>query len=239
MPLSTPARKRAAALAVLTAGGVLLAAGTASAHVTVQPSTAQQGATDQVFAFRVPNEKDTASTVKVQVFFPTDHPIASVLISPVPGWTDQIQTTTLSKPIHTDDGDITTAVSSVTWTGGAIKPGHYQDFTADFGLLPSDTTSLTFKALQTYSDGSVVRWIQPTVAGQAAPDNPAPTLTLTKAATASDQGSATAAPTTAASGGSSDSTARALGIAGIVVGLAGAGFGVLARRRRSTGSATD
>ncbi|NUS12174.1 MAG: hypothetical protein HOY69_12355, partial [Streptomyces sp.] len=37
----------------------------------------------------------------------------------------------------------------------------------------------------------------------------------------------------AASGSSSDDTARALGIIGIVVGAAGVGFGVFAGRRRT------
>jgi hypothetical protein len=40
---------------------------------------------------------------------------------------------------------------------------------------------LQFKASQTYSDGEVVQWIEPTVKGGAEPAHPAPVLTLTKA----------------------------------------------------------
>jgi Domain of unkown function (DUF1775) len=38
-----------------------------------------------------------------------------------------------------------------------------------------------FKALQTYSDGDVVQWIEPTVKGGAEPEHPPPVLKLTKA----------------------------------------------------------
>ncbi|GAB2714165.1 YcnI family copper-binding membrane protein [Kitasatospora kifunensis] len=236
---SKPARlpRRAGAVAALSAATVLLVAGPAAAHVTVQPSSAPKGAADQSFAFRVPNEDDQASTVKVELYFPTDHPIASALIAPVPGWTDQIQTTKLTTPIKTDDGDITDVVSEVTWSGGSIAPGHYQDFTLDFGQLPSDTDQLVFKALQTYSNGNIVRWIDTSQPGQPEPDHPAPTLKLT-AATADSGAPATASTAPAASAKSAsadDSTARALGIAGLVVGTLGLAAAAVFGLRRRTG----
>ena len=42
----------------------------------------------------------------------------------------------------------------VDWkaTAGGIKPGEYVDFDLSVGPLPK-ATSMTFKALQTYSDG--------------------------------------------------------------------------------------
>lgn len=233
--------RRAAALTALACATVLLVAGPASAHVTVQPSTAPQGASDLSFAFRVPNEDDTASTVKVELYFPTDHPIASALIAPVPGWTDQIQTTKLATPIKTDDGSITDVVSEVTWSGGSIAPGHYQDFTVDFGQLPTGTDQLVFKALQTYSNGNVVRWIDATQPGQPEPDHPAPTLHLTAAVPDGDSAAASSAPTAAAgtttkSSAADDSTARSLGIAGIVVGVLGVLTGAVLGLRRRPGS---
>lgn len=231
--------RRAAALSALACATVLLVAGPASAHVTVQPSSAPQGASDQSFAFRVPNEDDTASTVKVELYFPTDHPIPSALLAPVPGWTDQIETTKLATPIKTDDGTITDVVSHVTWTGGSIAPGHYQDFTVDFGQLPTGTDQLVFKALQTYSNGTVVRWIDTTQPGQPEAEHPAPTLHLTAAVPDGDAASTSAAPSAAASTRSAadDSTARSLGVAGIVVGVLGVLTGaVLGLRRRPGGS---
>ncbi len=51
------------------------------------------------------------------------------------------------------------------------------------GPLPTNTKQLVFKAIQTYSDGTTVNWIQRTVKGAPEPDHPAPVLKLTKAGT--------------------------------------------------------
>lgn len=40
---------------------------------------------------------------------------------------------------------------------------------------------MTFTAIQTYSNGDVVSWIQTSVKGAPEPDHPAPVLRLTKA----------------------------------------------------------
>src|SRR5262245_28006809 len=96
----------------------VLVAGPASAHIVVDPSQATQGA-DARLAFLVPNEKDSADTVKVEVNLPTDTPIASVSTKPVAGWTVETQTTKLLKPVKTDDGEVTEAISKITWTAGA------------------------------------------------------------------------------------------------------------------------
>ncbi|MBD0691431.1 YcnI family protein [Streptomyces sp. CBMA123] len=247
-----------AAVAAVAAATVLAAATTASAHVVIDPSSVPRNATDQTFAFRVPDEDDTKSTVTVEIDFPADHPVPSAMVAPVPGWTDKITTTKLATPIHTDDGDVTDVVSQIVWTGGQIAPGHYQDFPVDLGALPEGTDTVVFKALQTYSDGTVVRWIEEPQAGQPEPKNPAPVLHLT-AATADDgdsTASASAAPgtkpdpaprssaqatptatgTATATASSGDSTARGLGIAGIVVGVLGAVAGFLLGRRNRTGT---
>ncbi|MFC6593543.1 YcnI family protein [Kitasatospora paranensis] len=242
----TTRARRVAATTALAAAALLTLAGPASAHVTVQPSSVAKDATDQTFAFRVPDENEKAGTVKVEIDFPTDHPIASAMVAPVPGWTDQIRTTRLAAPIHTDDGDITDVVSQIVWTGGRITPGHFQDFTVDFGALPDGTDKVVFKALQTYDDGSVVRWIEEPKDGQPEPEHPAPVLRLTAANASDDAASAKPAPAapsapagaggTTAGSASSDSTARGLGVAGIVVGVVGAAAAfALGRRSRNTG----
>ncbi|MFF7637323.1 YcnI family protein [Kitasatospora sp. NPDC008050] len=230
--------RRSTAAAVLAAGAVLVTAVPAFAHVTVNPNTATQGGYTAV-AFRVPDESDKASTVKLEVTVPTDHPVASVSTQPVPGWTATVDKTHLATPVTTDDGQVTDAVSKITWTAdatGKIGPGQFQEFKISLGPLPKDADQIVFKALQTYDDGTVVRWIDEAKAGQAEPQHPAPTLRLTAAtgtapspaAGASQDGkSATAAAT------SDDSTARALGIAGIVVGVLGAALGVVGLRRKS------
>jgi len=238
---------RAAVVVAGAGAGVVALAGTAFAHVTITPSSAQQGSTAEL-TFKVPNEESAAATVEVQVQVPTAHPIAQFLVKPVPGWTVSVQTVTLAKPIVTDDGSFTTAVSEVTWTGGKIEPGQYQDFSVSADPLPSGIGQLAFKAIQTYSNGDVVRWIDLSQAGQPEPEHPAPVLTLTSAADTADTNTADtntgitdtgdtdtgAAPS--GTGGGSDSGALALGAAGLVAGLLGlaAGGSAWLRVRRSS-----
>jgi uncharacterized protein YcnI len=228
---------RARRLGTLAAvSGVLLTvAGPAFAHVTVSPTTAAQGSTVEL-TFKVPNEESKANTVEVQIQIPTDHPIAQALARPVPGWTISEKIITLAKPLVTDDGTFTQAVSEITWSGGSIAPGQYQDFAVSADPLPKYTTQLVFKAVQTYSNGDVIRWIDLTQAGQPAPDHPAPVLTLTAASDTST--AATTTTVASVSSSSSDGTARALAIAGLavaVVSLVGVGL-LLARTRRGSTS---
>ncbi|MDV9178434.1 YcnI family protein [Streptomyces sp. W16] len=230
--------RRAGTVAALATAGVLAAAGVASAHVTVHPESYAKGATDGVITFRVPNEEDKASTTKVQVYLPTDHPVLGVLVTPQNGWTAKVTTSKLKTPVKTDDGTITDAVSEITWTGGKIGAGQFEDFNVAFGQLPEDTDQLTFKTLQTYSDGDVVRWIEETTAGGDEPENPAPVLKLTAkesedgdgtpAASASTAATAAKSTAASASSSSSDSTARGLGVAGLIVGVLGLAAGAFA-----------
>lgn len=219
---------RAGVVGVVSASALLGFAGIASAHVTANPHTAAQGSYTKI-AFRVPNEEDAAATVKLEVNFPTDHPIASVSTEPLPGWTATVDKTKLATPINTDDGEVTQAVSKITWTGGQIAPGQFQDFNVSLGPLPDYTTTLVFKALQTYSNGDVVRWIDVTPPGGPEPEHPAPTLTLTPAAVPRPA-------TTSHDVSTSATAALTLGILGAVLGLIGAILGGLALRRRTTGS---
>ena len=212
----------------LAAAALLTAAGVASAHVTVHPDSYAKGATDGVLSFRVPDESDTASTTKVQLFLPTDHPLLGVLVSPHDGWTAKVTDTKLKTPVKTDDGTITDAVSEITWTGGKVAPGHYEDFDVAFGQLPDDTAELTFKTLQTYSDGKVVRWIEEAAKGDEEPENPAPVLKLTSATNAATATRSSAATPATAKASASDSTARGLGAAGLVVGVLGLAAGAFA-----------
>ncbi|MGW2424851.1 YcnI family copper-binding membrane protein [Streptomyces sp. NPDC001709] len=238
--------RRAGAVTALTAAGLLAAAGVASAHVTVHPDSYAKGATDGVLTFRVPNEEDNASTTKVQVFLPTDHPVLGMLVHPQDGWTAQVTNTKLKTPVKTDDGTITDAASEITFSGGKIAPGQYEDFNVAFGQLPDDTDQLTFKTLQTYSDGKIVRWIEEAQGGQE-PENPAPVLELTAKGADESGSTSTGSPANSKSSASakstassSDSTARGLGVGGLVVGvlgLAAAVFAVL--RGRSTGSRAE
>ncbi len=212
-------------------------AGTASAHVTVAAPGVTAGASDATITFRVPDESASASTVGLKVQLPTDHPIAGVLVSPLPGWTAKIVNTKLSTPIKTDDGDITEVVSEIDWTadaGSGIKPGYFGQFTIIGGALPDDTPTLTFKAIQTYSDKSVVSWIDQAAPGSTAePEHPAPTLTLPAAASSSGSSAAgasssAASPAQAATASSTSYASNGKATTGLVLGIIGILLGAAA-----------
>ncbi|MFB7931853.1 YcnI family protein [Streptomyces sp. NPDC056039] len=229
---------------------VLALSAPAFAHVTVQPEGEAAKGGYAVVDFKVPNERDDASTTKLEVNFPTDHPLASVMPEPVPGWDIKVTKSKLDKPLEMHGEKISEAVTKVTWTadGDGIKAGFFQKFPVSIGTLPEDADELVFKALQTYSNKEVVRWIEVPQDGKEEPDNPAPVLELSAASEDGHHGSSgdkasdsehaekasakTAAADTAHSD-STDTTARVLGVVGIVVGAAGVAYGVLAGRRRS------
>ncbi|MGW2960637.1 YcnI family copper-binding membrane protein [Streptomyces sp. NPDC001220] len=238
---------RVAAVTAVAGAAVLAVSSPAFAHVSVQPEgTAAKGGY-AVIDFKVPNERDNASTTKLEVNFPADHPLASVMPQPMAGWKVEVTKSKLAKPMEMHGETISEAVTKVTWTAEdkGIEPGYFQKFPLSVGALPEDTDQLVFKAIQTYSDNEVVRWIEVQQKGQEEPENPAPALALS-AATDDHHGTTTAEDTAAktettasddsGSSGGSDTTARVLGVVGIVVGAAGVAYGVLAGRRRSTGS---
>jgi uncharacterized protein YcnI len=187
-----------AALVTLGLGVLTALAGPASAHVTVQPAQAPAGSYT-VVSFRVPTERDDASTTKVTVVFPEDQPVASVRTTPVPGWTVRTATRTLDTPLDQHGTQIDQVVSKVTWTADSdgIRPGEFEDFPVSLGPLP-DSGNLVFRTFQTYDDGQVVAWNEVSVDASVEPEHPAPTLTLVTSgeagATESPSPSATDAP---------------------------------------------
>ncbi len=168
---------------------LVVSAPAAWAHVTVHPGTLPAGSSDVEITFRVPNERDNANTVGVQVFFPSSVPLLTVEVLPVPGWTETVHTRSLSTPVQTDDGPVSQVVSDVTWaaTAGGIANGQYEDFPVAVGAVPDHPGTFAFKTLQSYSSGEIVRWVEVPVTGQPEPDTPAPELRLT--ASASSTGS--------------------------------------------------
>jgi periplasmic copper chaperone A len=226
------ALSRAATVAVATTAGMLLFAIPAFAHVTITPGSAQPGSA-AVLTFHVPNEEASAYTTRVDMQIPTDHPIAQLLVKPVAGWTISVRTITLARPLVTDDGQFTQAVSEVIWSGGRIAPGQFQDFSLSADPLPQGVSQLAFKTIQTYSNGDVVRWIDVPQPGQAEPDHPAPVLTLTAGATGTGgaAGSAGTATPAAVVASGSDATARAIAAGGVLIGLLGLVLAGLSWRR--------
>jgi uncharacterized protein YcnI len=221
----------------------------AQAHVTLQPSSAPAGAFMKLDV-RVPTELDNASTSKVDVRFPAG--FAAARYQAVPGWKVRVVKKKLATPIQTDDGPITEGIDRMIWsrtnTSGGIKPGQFQDFPISVQIPGKAGDKLTFKALQTYSNGEVVRWI-----GAPDADTPAPQVTVTAAAA---QGAAAAAGTHAGMGAASaaantgggsaqpaaatshDGGSDGLSIAALAIGVLGlllGGGAFVASRRRPDG----
>jgi uncharacterized protein YcnI len=191
----------------------------AGAHVAVLPGEAPVK-TLVVENVHVPTESEDASTTKVSVQFPPG--FAEVNFQPVPGWKASVKTSKLTQPVTTDEGEkLTEQVSQVTWTGGKIGPGEFQDFPMSLET-PEDPATLTFKTVQTYDNGGVVRWI-----GPAGSEEPAPQV---KVVAAENSGSASTS-----NGGSADEDSDALTIVALILGGLGllAGVAALVTRRRS------
>jgi uncharacterized protein len=165
-------KKTIAATATAVALALPAAAG---AHVTLQPDRAPAGGFTRLDV-RVPNERDDAGTTRVDVQLPPGFVFVSY--EPVPGWDVKVTKRKLAEPIEAHGEQITEEVGRVTWTGdgktGIIEPGEFQDFGLSVGVPDKPGAKLTFKALQTYEGGEVVRWIGPPDA-----DEPAPQVELT------------------------------------------------------------
>lgn len=214
------ARRCLTALAASCALYLASAAPAAWAHVHASSDNAVRGATALV-TFQVPNESNTgARTTAVTVALP-DAP--SVSTEYLPGWTATLDRDAAAGTVH-----------SVTWTaaaGAGIGVDQFALFRISVQLPDADTVS--FPATQTYSDGTVVKWDQPPLAGGAEPEHPAPMLTLqTGSAAPHDHHPPAAAPANNAAppAKSADNTARLLAGAALVLAAIGV-FLVLIRRR--------
>jgi periplasmic copper chaperone A len=227
-------------IAALAAGLLLPAA--AQAHVTLHPDTLPAGGDDTLLSVRVPNERDDASVTKLQLQLPEGFAEASV--QPVAGWTANVHHVKLATPIKTDDGELTEGVDviTITATGKGIPVDGFQDFNLDILVPDKAGSTLTFKAVQTYSNGSVVRWI-----GPESSENPAPTV---KIVAGGDDGAAAPAATTApaatpaataapASSSDDGGSSNGLAIVALIIGALGLITGVagLSAARRSRAAA--
>lgn len=116
-----------------------------SAHVTVQPSESTTNAYEK-YTVRVPVEKDN-NTTKVKIKVPDGVTLVSVL--PMDDWDYKMK--------KGEDQ----AIKSVTWTAknGGIGPNEFIEF-AFIAANPSEPGKISWKAYQTYDDGSVVEWVE-------------------------------------------------------------------------------
>ena len=149
--------------AVLLLAAVLLPAATASAHVEIQPARAPAGG-DARLTFEVPNERPDATTRRIVIQMPGG--VTSVEGVALRGWKlanrprqGSVRRTTLTAP-----------------RGRELTGEERGRFRMTVGLPRREGATLTFKVLQVYDSGEIVRWLGPKGTSE-----PAPTLRLTAA----------------------------------------------------------
>ncbi|MFJ6197691.1 DUF1775 domain-containing protein [Micromonospora sp. NPDC092111] len=197
-------RSRTGLVLAAAVAGVLGWPGAASAAgVTASPTEATQGDAVEL-TFVVPEERPGARTEKIEVKLPPDAPIGEVYPLSVDGWAPLMTSRELADPvagIHAPS--VSTVTASVLWSraAGPAVPGPARLALA-MGPLPQ-TDRVAFEVVQTYSDGTVVRWADPVGGG-----HPAPTLALLSpasgAATGHGHGGAGPADGTAAGAAGND-----------------------------------
>jgi uncharacterized protein YcnI len=219
--------KRLLTLFAALATATLVIVPVAMGHVTVNPNEATAGSFSR-FAIRVPTERP-ADTTSVSVQIPEG--LFFVSFQPKPGWTRTVEMEELAEPVEIFGDEITERVASVTWSGGRIAPGEFDEFGLSARMPEQAGTELVFPALQTYAGGEVVRWI-----GLPDADEPAPRVEVTSAEgeggeAEADETAATEATAESESGEGRANLALGFGIAGLAAGAAALGL-VLFRRPR-------
>lgn len=149
----------------------------AEAHVTVHPSESSTNAYEK-YTVRIPVEKD-AHTTKVELEVPDG--INLISVQPMEDWDYQLKK---------DDNDM---ITSVTWTAAdkGIGPNEFIEFPF-IAANPSEPGEFSWKAYQTYDDGSVVEWN-----GAPDADEPASVTKVVKGDAVSPHGNNTAGTDTA------------------------------------------
>ncbi|MEV4511196.1 DUF1775 domain-containing protein [Dactylosporangium sp. NPDC049525] len=176
-PRPFPLAGAAAAGALL--GVLTTAIGTtpAGAHVTVRADNPQAGARDVTVTFTAKAESRQAGLVSERVLLPAGlSPSDLRPVSAPTGW------------------KFTAAADGYTVSGPALRPGVDATYAIMIAQLPMNATTLAFRTLETYSDGTTNRWVDIPTSEQPEPASPAPMLTLRPATARAE----TSAPATAA-----------------------------------------
>ena len=202
----------------------------AFAHSEISPASTPAGVETEL-TLKLENERSDASTVKVEMFFPDGQEIVVTKVPDVGEWSGAPQGGPGGGP-----GALGDPAPGITWQRASGSPS--DDLSLTFSLiLPDRAGTIQMALLQTYSDGSVDRWIDPWPAGQPEPEAPGPRLTLTaaSASTSTTAGSTASAPTTTTDGSGSSTPISSGGfIAGSIAVLfvIGAIFMIVRARRQ-------
>jgi uncharacterized protein YcnI len=240
--------------ATLTTLALFAGDASASAHVSIHPSTVPAGAF-ATLDVRVPGEQHGAHVAKVDVLFPPG--FSDVDYEAVAGWSVKTIERKLTTPLHEDGETIDAEVAQLiwTWTGplGEVNDGQFIQFPLSVAIPDvARGKALEFRTVQSYSDGSVERWIDPSLDGE----HPSPRINVTakggaiedvageeagpaaaQASVARGDGVAAGVPASLAS--SSAGTSDGLALAALIVGalaLLAALLALASMRRRPSAS---
>lgn len=129
------------------------------AHVVVRPDKVAIGKF-QTFTIGVPNEKDIP-TVGVRLLIPEG--LQHVTPNVKSGWNIEVKKEKVyegmkGETLNTgEEAPYTEKVTEIIWTGGSIPAGQRDEFLFS-AQVPAETTTLIWKAYQTYEDGTEVAW---------------------------------------------------------------------------------
>jgi uncharacterized protein YcnI len=151
-------------LALLLLAVALTAPASADAHISLHPNTIPSGAFATVDV-RVPGERPGAHVTRIDMLLPPG--FSDVGYQDVPGWSVRVI-------------EAGARVSQIVWTWsgplGRLENGRFLDFPLSLAM-PAHMAgrALEFRTLQTYSDGQLVRWIEPSLDSE----HPSPRINLT------------------------------------------------------------
>jgi len=237
-------KRTAAGIATIAA---FVVSASAQAHISLHPNTIPAGAF-ATLDVRVPGEQEGAYVRKVDVLFPAG--FTGVNYENVPGWSTKVIESKLATPITKDGETIDTEVSQIVWTWsgplGKVNNNQFVNFPLSLAI-PAGAAgrALEFRTIQTYSNGQIVHWIDPSLTAE----HPAPRINVTAKGgviedVAGDEAGPEAGqtagsqvalpPTPAAAKSTSGGASRGLGIAALILGALGllTGLGALTVARR-------
>jgi uncharacterized protein YcnI len=242
---------KAKRVALLLTTAAFISPASAQAHISIHPNTIPAGAF-ATLDVRVPGEQEGAYVKKVDVLFPAG--FTGVDYENVPGWTTSVIETKLATPIKEGGETIDTVVSQIvwTWTGPLGKVDNAQFINFPLSLaIPENTAgkALEFRTVQTYSNGQIVHWIEPSLTAE----HPAPRINVTakggviqdiaghEAGPEAGQGATTQptpAPSTAVAKSNSGAS-KGLGIAALILGALGLLAGLVSLQTSRRGRAAS
>ena len=161
----------------LMAGALALLAAPALSHATLEQSEVAAGSTTKI-TLRVPHGCKGEATHTVQLTLPDGFYAAKPM--PKPGWTLATENGAYAKPYDNHGSEMTEGLRRVTWSGGHLEDGWYDEFTVR-GTVGKDIAPgsiLYFPALQECANGSA-DWTD-TSGGQDVA-NPSPKVTVVAA----------------------------------------------------------